>query len=172
MARIRRTQDAEDGLFSPQVGLVRISAMLYDRLKRRVEIRLGKKLHRVTSAYLMEKYWRHSGNGMIIGVSSRVLSMAVLGNDFDIALTVVAIDRIYTTVRLHFPLTGQVNHINAFLTEIITECGLTEQVAIVGGKLEMKFQLGDGDEPKFDPRPIPDRSGRKAYCCARELWGK
>jgi hypothetical protein len=169
MARIRKTQDWEGGLFPP-MGLVRVSAMLYDRLKRRIEIRLGKKLKGLTADALMERYWKRSEQVSVIGISPWVLSMAILKKDFEIAVTVFAIDRIYTTVWLHFPIAGQVSHMDEFIGLIVKEHDLTNQVRIIGGKLEMKFQLCDGDEPKLDPRYQPDAYGRKMYSCASEVW--
>lgn len=164
MARIRKTQDREDGLFPP-MGLVRISAMLYDRLKRRVEKRLAQKLRAVTDAYLMEKY-RSKEKNMIIGISPPRL----FKKDCEIALTVFAIDRNEATVWLHFPIAGQISYVNDFLSEIVEECDLVRDVKVIGGKLEMDIHLVDGDMPMIDPRYKPDRYGRSMFSCATEVW--
>lgn len=167
MARIRTYH--EDTLF-PSESLVLVGEMLYAKIKQKAERKIGKELKTVTAEYLMQKYWRHAEGGACIVMDRDMVNMAIFKKDPELAMKVFDISRGYITVRLRMMLSGEVSRINTFLREVVEEKLIGKRVVVVGGEIEIRFQLIDGDEPKIDPRRNADRYGRKVYCCAREVW--
>lgn len=169
MARIRRWEVEHPELFLPN-SLVLVTPMLYEKIRKSIERRIGKELKEITAQYLMEKYGRHAEGGVCIVMHHEMVTMAILKADPSLALGVFDIGPVHVSARLRFPLSGEVFRINAFLGEIMREKKLEHRVEVSGGEIEIKVQLIDGDEPKLDPRCGSDRYGRKTYCCAREVW--
>lgn len=175
MARIRTRQNEEAALqgMVPR-SLIIVSDMLYERIRREVVRKVGKGLRLITAKYLMAKYWGHLGKGAIIGMHPEMLTMAVLRNDPQLALIPYEVRYTVVTARLRFPIAGEAGHVNQFLEEVIAEHRL-KSIRAVWGEFEVNISLIDGDEPVIDVRHEErchgvGGNGRKAYCCARELW--
>lgn len=169
MARIRRWEPEHPELFMPN-SLVLATPMLYEKIRKSIERRIGKELKELTARYLWEKYSTNAKGGVCIVMHQEMITMAVLKKEPELSLGIFDIGRVYIQARLRFPISGEVFRINTFLEEIVREKKLERRVEVSGGDLEIKIQLIDGDEPRLDPCREPDRYGRRTYCCAREAW--
>lgn len=168
MALIRKMGEGLPGLFSPS-DLVLLTPMLRAAVLSCINRRIGKELRRITAQYLMGLYRRHTEEGSSVTLPFGMYTKILLKEESELVLEAQDVDSSFVTARLGLLLSGEVARTNAYLSDIIRDFDLEGRVRAVDGKIEIRVQLGGGDEPKLDPRGITDMHRRRSYCCTREV---